>query len=219
MSSIKADSQKNINNMKKQIAKMLLSVKAVELRPEKLFTWASGIKSPIYCDNRKILSYPESRKLIKTSFSEFIKKEYPDVNTIAGVATGAIAHGVLVAEELNLPFVYVRAKAKEHGQQNLIEGKLPENAKVVVIEDLISTGGSSLAAVKALEKQNTEVLGLLAVFSYGFDISKEKFKEANCKLDTLTDYSTLSKVALEEKYINDLHVEILSDWQKKFISK
>lgn len=204
--------------MKTKLAKYLLSIKAVELRPENPFTWASGIKSPIYCDNRHTLSFPEVRNFIKKMFSDFIKQNYPDANIIAGVATGAIAHGVLVADYLGLPFVYVRPKAKEHGRQNLIEGKLPENAKIVVIEDLISTGGSSLSAVEALKETNAEVLGLIAIFSYGFDIATEKFNEANCKFDTLTNYSSLIKVAKEKKYIENKHIEILNDWREQFVS-
>ncbi len=203
--------------MKKQLAEYLLKIKAVELRPDNLFTWASGIKSPIYCDNRKTLSYPEIRTFIKKQFVEFIKKEYPNVDTIAGVATGAIAIGALVAEEMNLPFVYIRSKAKEHGQQNLIEGKLSQDANVVVIEDLISTGGSSLAAVEAIRRDKSKVLGLIAIFSYGFNISKQKFQQSECNLHTLTNYSILIDVAVAENYIKSTDLQILEEWRENFI--
>ncbi len=214
----KADAPKN-KQMKKQLANNLLKIKAVELKPENPFTWASGIKSPIYCDNRKTLSFPEVRDLIKNQFAEHIKKQYPQAEVIAGVATGAIAHGVLVAEALGLPFVYVRAKAKDHGKQNQIEGYLPENAKVVVIEDLISTGGSSVAAIEALRKNNANVLGLVAIFSYGFDKAKEKFSQANCEFSTLTNFDTLVEVAVNENYIDKTHIEFISSWRKQFVSE
>lgn len=198
------------------LAKYLLAIKAVELNPDNPFTWASGIKSPIYCDNRKTLSFPKIRTFIKKLFVRFIKQNYPDVEIIAGVATGAIAIGVLVADEMGLPFVYVRAKAKEHGKQNLIEGELAKNSKIVVIEDLISTGGSSLSAVDALRKKGY-VLGMVAIFSYGFDIAKKNFADANCKLETLTDYSTLIKVAVKNNFIEEKHIKILNDWRHNFV--
>jgi len=200
-----------------KLAEYLLKIKAVELRPENQFTWASGIKSPIYCDNRQTLSYPEIRTFIKNEFVKFINENYPNANTIAGVATGAIAIGALVAEELEMPFIYVRAKAKEHGRQNLIEGKLSDNANIVVIEDLISTGGSSIAAVEALKNAKVNVLGLIAIFSYGFNISEETFSKADCKFDTLTNYSTLIEVALKKNLIEDKHLDILTNWRENFI--
>lgn len=201
----------------KKLAEYLLSIKAVELRPEKPFTWASGIKSPIYCDNRQTLSYPEIRSYIKNKFSEYIKQNYKNVSHIAGVATGAIAIGALVADALDLPFVYVRAKAKQHGRRNLIEGKLPDNADVVVIEDLISTGGSSMAAVDALRKANANVLGLVAIFSYGFDLSEDTFKKGNCEFNTLTNYKTMLEVAVEKQYIDTKHISVLHEWRKNFV--
>lgn len=205
--------------MEKELAKQLLSIKAVELRPETPFTWASGIKSPIYCDNRKTLSFPYVRDFIKNQFCEFIRQNYPEVEVIAGVATGAIALGVLVADELNLPFVYIRSKAKDHGRQNLIEGSLDNNSKVVVIEDLISTGGSSIAAVNALKEARADVLGLVAIFSYGFEKAKNNFEKADCKYSTLTNYKTLIEVANQENYIKNEHIEILTNWRKKISSK
>lgn len=200
----------------KKLAEYLLSIKAIELSPQEPFTWASGIKSPIYCDNRRALSYPEIRTFIKKQFVEFIKKNYPNVNTIAGVATGAIAIGALIADELKLPFIYIRPKAKEHGRKNLIEGKLPPDANVVVIEDLISTGGSSIAAVNALKNENANVLGLLAIFSYGLDIAEKSFKNANCKYDTLTNYASLIEVAIEKKLLKKEYFSILDNWRKNF---
>lgn len=200
----------------KKLAEYLLSIKAIELSPQEPFTWASGIKSPIYCDNRRALSYPEIRTFIKKQFVEFIKKNYPNVNTIAGVATGAIAIGALIADELKLPFIYIRPKAKEHGRKNLIEGKLPPDANVVVIEDLISTGGSSIAAVNALKNGNANVLGLLAIFSYGLDIAEKSFKNANCKYDTLTNYASLIEVAIEKKLLKKEYFSILDNWRKNF---
>lgn len=200
----------------KKLAEYLLSIKAIELSPQEPFTWASGIKSPIYCDNRRALSYPEIRTFIKKQFVEFIKKNYPNVNTIAGVATGAIAIGALIADELKLPFIYIRPKAKEHGRKNLIEGKLPPDANVVVIEDLISTGGSSIAAVNALRNKNANVLGLLAIFSYGLKIAENSFKSANCKYDTLTNYTSLIEVAIEKKLLKKEYFSILDNWRKNF---
>jgi orotate phosphoribosyltransferase len=197
-----------------KIASALLNIKAVKLSVKEPFTWASGWKSPIYCDNRKVLSYPESRKLVYKSFASQIKAFYPDVEVIAGVATGAVAHGVLVAEELNLPFVYVRSSAKSHGLENLIEGELPERSKVVVIEDLISTGGSSIAAVEALRKAGAGVLGLLAIFSYEFDVAKENFEAAKCDFHTLSNYSTLLKEAVDSNYIEENDLELLKTWRE-----
>lgn len=200
------------------LAEKLIEIKAVELNPQNPFTWASGIKSPIYCDNRQTLSFPKIRTLIQNLFIDFIKENYPQAEIIAGVATGAIAHGILVADKMNLPFIYVRSSSKDHGRQNLIEGKFNKDAKVVVIEDLISTGGSSLLAVNALKEAGTKVLGLVAIFSYGFDIATKKFNEANCKFDTLTDFSTLIKIAVEKNYINSEELKILTEWRKNYSS-
>ncbi len=198
---------------KNKIADILLQIKAVELDTNNMFTWASGIKSPIYCDNRKILSFPDKRLVIRQEFVEYIKKFYPNVEVIAGVATGGIAHGILVADSMNLPFVYVRSKAKQHGLQSQIEGVLKKNQKVVVIEDLISTGGSSLNAVDALRTANANVLGLIAIFSYNLPVSISNFSEKNCSFHTLTDFDTLTKRATETNYIKNDDLKILNDWK------
>ena len=190
-----------MSKIEKTIAQELLQIKAIKLSPANPFTWASGWNSPIYCDNRKILSYPKTRDIIKNAFVDKIKELYGIPDVIAGVATGAIAHGVLVAELLNIPFVYVRSASKTHGLTNQIEGDLKQGQNVVVIEDLVSTGGSSLKAVEALRNAGAEVLGMLAIFSYGFDIAKENFEKANCKLNTLTNYFTLIEIAIEQNYV------------------
>jgi orotate phosphoribosyltransferase len=197
-----------------KIASILLEIKAVKLNVEEPFTWASGWKSPIYCDNRKILSYPEARKSVCKSFVSYIKEHYPDTTLIAGVATGAIAHGILVAEALNLPFVYIRAAAKSHGLENRIEGELPEHAKVTVVEDLISTGGSSIAAVEALRTAGAEVLALLAIFSYEFETAQHNFDDAKCHFHTLSNYSTLLKEALASRYIEEKDLAQLQKWRE-----
>ncbi|MBE9488137.1 MAG: orotate phosphoribosyltransferase [Bacteroidetes bacterium] len=197
-----------------QVAESLLQIKAIKLNPTNYFTWASGWHSPIYCDNRKILSYPQIRKMVARSFASFIKEKYPEATTIAGVATGAIAHGILVAEELNLPFIYVRSAPKSHGLTNQIEGEYKKGDKVVVIEDLISTGGSSLSAVEALRASEVDVLGLVAIFTYGFQTAVNNFASANCNMDTLSNYETLIDVALEEKYILQEDLETLKEWRK-----
>ncbi|MDR1983485.1 MAG: orotate phosphoribosyltransferase [Prevotellaceae bacterium] len=203
-----------MNETAKQIANSLLQIKAVKINPHRHFVWASGWNSPIYCDNRKILSYPEIRKLIYTAFAEKIKEQYADCEIIAGVATGAIAHGVLVAEMLNMPFAYVRSSPKSHGMENLIEGELTENSKVVVIEDLVSTGASSIAAVDAIRKANCKVLGMLAIFSYEFDAASQNFAAANCDLTTLCNYTTLLSEAIKYGYINAEDMEIINNWRK-----
>ncbi len=195
-------------------AEQLLRIKAIKLQPNMPFTWASGWKSPIYCDNRKTLSYPDVRKGIKTVFCRLIQEKYPDAEVIAGVATGAIAQGALVAEELGLPFIYVRSSPKGHGLENLIEGDLKPNQKVVVIEDLISTGGSSLKAVEAIRNNGSKVLGMLAIFTYEFPQATEAFKKHHVKLDTLSTYSTLLEVALETDYISSNEVETLQEWRQ-----
>jgi len=203
-----------MNELDVNIAKSLLKINAIKLNPENHFTWASGWYSPIYCDNRKVLSFPEAREQVKKAFGQRVKELYPDVEVIAGVATGAIAHGVLVAEELDLPFVYVRSAAKKHGLENLVEGEIKEGQKVVVIEDLVSTGGSSLKAVDALKERGCEVMGMLAIFSYGFNVSVENFEKAGVKLDTLTDYNVLIEQAVEMSYVKSADIETLQEWRK-----
>ena len=197
----------------KQVAKSLLQIKAIILNPEEPFVWASGWKSPIYCDNRISLSHCEVRNFIRQHLVEGILTKYGKPDVIAGVATGAIAHGVLVAQELVVPFVYVRASAKEHGRKNLIEGKVESVQSVVVIEDLVSSGKSSLAAVQALRDGGFKVNGMGAIFSYGFEHAKNSFKEANCELFTLGDYNTLMEQALETKYITKDDIELLKEWR------
>lgn len=196
----------------RQVALLLLEAKAVKLEPQHPFTWASGWKSPIYCDNRVTLSFPGTRKIIAQSFAALASKHYPNAGLIAGVATGAIAHGILVAEELQLPFAYVRASAKEHGLGNMIEGKVNPGDKVLVIEDLISTGMSSLKAVDALRNAQAEVLGMAAIFTYGFEKAKISFEEKNCNLFTLTNYYFLLEAALETGYINANDMDSLNSW-------
>ena len=198
----------------KQVAKSLLQIKAIILNPEEPFVWASGWHSPIYCDNRISLSHSEVRTFIRQHLVEGIISRYGKPDVIAGVATGAIAHGVLVAQELGLPFIYVRASAKEHGRKNLIEGNVESGQSVVVIEDLISSGKSSLAAVKALRDADFKVNGMGAIFSYGFKHAKKSFEEVNCELFTLGDYDTLIDQALETKYINREDFEILKVWRE-----
>lgn len=198
----------------KQIAEYLLQIKAIKLEPTNPFTWASGWKSPIYCDNRKTLSFPQVRTDIKKAFAKAVLAKYPDVEVIAGVATGAIALGALVADELNLPMVYIRSAAKAHGMTNMIEGDLKEGQKVVVIEDLISTGGSSLKAVQALREANCEVMGMLAIFTYGFQTAEDNFKNANCTIDTLSDYNTMIDCAQEIGYVKEEDVVQLKEWRK-----
>jgi orotate phosphoribosyltransferase len=200
------------NKYKSETAELLLKLKAIKLQPNSPFTWASGWKSPIYCDNRIILSDVISRNKIAEYFSELIKEKYNEVDVIAGVATGAIGIGVLVAQKLNLPFIYVRPEAKKHGRQNQIEGQVSEGEKIVVIEDLISTGKSSLNAVKALRKEKLDVLGMLAIFSYGFEISKSNFKNESVNLNTLSHYSELLKKAVEINYVSENDLETLEKW-------
>ena len=187
----------NYKEEAKQIAHHLLQIKAIILQPNNPFKWASGWNSPIYCDNRKTLSFPNIRTHIRIKICEIIKEKYPHVNVIAGVATGGIAIGCLIAEELGLPFIYVRSSNKEHGKQNLIEGYYDSGQSVVVIEDLISSGKSSLAAVDALREKELNVKGLISIFTYGFEISKRNFANDNIDLDTLCDYSILLKKAVE----------------------
>lgn len=202
-----------MENLDRKIAQSLLQIKAIKLQPANPFMWASGWKSPIYCDNRKTLSYPSVRNQIRDGFVEVIKQKYGMPDAIAGVATGAIAIGVLVAEAMDLPFVYVRPKPKEHGLGNVIEGEVPEGKKVVVVEDLISTGKSSLNAVEALRKANVDVLGMVAIFTYGFSLSEQNFKEANVSLSTLSNYKTLITIALETGYVEDEDIITLENWR------
>lgn len=198
----------------KKVAEILLQIKSIKLDPANPFTWASGWKSPIYCDNRKTLSFPEARTFLKADFARIIREKYPAVELIAGVATGAIAIGVLVAEELGLPFVYVRPKAKDHGLGNQIEGVLQEGQKVVVIEDLISTGNSSLNAVNALREARTMVLGMVAIFSYQFQVAENNFKESGVELTTLGNYSVLIEQAEKTGFISPEEKETLKKWRK-----
>ncbi len=191
-----------------------MQIKAIKLNVEQPFTWASGWKSPIYCDNRKTYFYPELRRIIAKGFVQTIKQYYPNVEVIAGVATGAIAYGIMVAEEMNLPYVYVRSEPKKHGLENLIEGENPKGKKVVVIEDLLSTGGSSLKVVQALRDAEAEVLGLTAIFTYQFDAAINAFKEKQCDYHTLSNYETLIKTAIEMNYVEQHHLETLSEWRK-----
>lgn len=203
-----------MQNTAKQVAEYLLQIKAIKLEPTNPFTWASGWKSPIYCDNRKTLSYPEVRTYIKKAFAEVVMEKYPEVEVIAGVATGAIAQGALVAEEMNKPMVYIRSSAKAHGMTNLIEGEIKPGQKVVVIEDLISTGGSSLKAVQALREAGCEVLGMVAIFTYGFQKAVDNFTENNCKLDTLSEYNIMIDRAQEIGYVKAEDVDQLKEWRK-----
>ncbi|MCH4896535.1 orotate phosphoribosyltransferase [Marinilabiliaceae bacterium JC040] len=198
----------------KKVAEYLLQIKAIKLQPTNPFTWASGWNSPIYCDNRKTLSYPEVRDYIRDAFAKEIEEKYGDCDVIAGVATGAIAQGVLVAQALNKPFVYIRSSAKAHGLENKIEGYYEAGQKVVVIEDLVSTGGSSLQAVEALRSAGCEVLGMMAIFTYGFPVAEDNFKKAECKLDTLSNYNSMVELALETGYIKEEDVENLKEWRK-----
>lgn len=197
-----------------KIAEFLLQIKAVKLQPKNPFTWASGWNSPIYCDNRVTLSYPSIRTYIRQGYAEAILKEFGKPDVIAGVATGGIAQGALVAQELGIPFVYVRSTSKGHGLGNQIEGHFEKGQRVVVIEDLISTGGSSLVAVNALREAGCEVKGLVAIFTYGFDLAIRNFADAECPFITLTDYDLLIEQALKENYISAADVESLKEWKK-----
>lgn len=203
-----------MNNYKKDFAKRLLDIKAIKLQPDAPFTWASGWKSPIYCDNRKTLSYPDLRSFVKQGLVNVVKERFANADAVAGVATGAIAQGALVADALNLPFCYVRSKPKDHGMGNLIEGTLPASSKVVVIEDLISTGGSSLKAVEALRQAGFEVVGMVASFTYGFPIAAEAFKKSGVELVTLSDYDHLVEVARETGYVKEGDMETLREWRE-----
>ncbi|MBR5349778.1 MAG: orotate phosphoribosyltransferase [Prevotella sp.] len=198
----------------KAFATKLLEVKAIKLQPNNPFTWASGWKSPFYCDNRKTLSFPALRNYVKQELVHNILEHFPEAEAVAGVATGAIAQGALVADALHLPFIYVRSKPKDHGMENLIEGELPKGTKVVVVEDLISTGGSSLKAVEAIRKYGCEVVGMVASYTYGFQTAKDAFEAADVKLVTLTDYEHVVAQALETGYISEADVNLLHEWRK-----
>ena len=198
-----------------KVAEFLLQIKAIKLQPENPFTWASGLKSPIYCDNRKTLSYPKIRNYIRQHFVQTINNHFPMPDLIAGVATGGIVIGVLVAQEMGLPFVYVRSEEKKHGLTNMIEGHFESGQNVVVIEDLISTGGSSLKAVEALREKGCLVKGMAAIFTYGFEESVQNFKKAKCRLETLTNYDTLIETAVKKEYINEKDLDSLKKWRQK----
>ena len=198
----------------KAFANKLLEVKAIKLQPNNPFTWASGWKSPFYCDNRKTLSFPALRNYVKQELVHNILEHFPEAEAVAGVATGAIAQGALVADALHLPFIYVRSKPKDHGMENLIEGELQPGTKVVVVEDLISTGGSSLKAVEAIRKYGCEVVGMVASYTYGFQTAKDAFEQANVQLVTLTDYDAVIETALKTGYIEEKDIPTLNEWRK-----
>ena len=200
-------------NIAAEVAKRLLQIKAIKLSPQNPFTWASGIQSPIYCDNRIILSYPESRKFVKAAFVE-CSKRFPKFDKIAGVATAGIPHGTLLADALDMPFIYVRSKAKAHGRQNQIEGALSKGEKVLVIEDLISTGNSSLKAVQALEEAGAEIVGIAAIFTYGFEKAKNAFKKGGYQMETLSNYDILINEALKTNFIEETDVQLLKNWRE-----
>ncbi len=197
-----------------KIASILLETNAVKLSPEQPFKWSSGWNSPIYCDNRVTLSYPENRKFIKIALADAIRNHFPDAELIAGVATAGIAQGALVADELSLPFAYVRPKPKEHGMGNQIEGRIENGKKVVVIEDLISTGGSSLKAVDAIRQSGAEVIGMVAIFTYGFKTADDNFDNHAVRLVTLSNYEDLVGLAIEQKYISENNLSSLQEWRK-----
>lgn len=203
-----------MEDIAKKTAEYLLQIKAIKLQPAKPFTWASGWRSPIYCDNRMTLSFPEVRSFIRDAFAAKVMQLYPDAELIAGVATGAIAHGALVADRLGLPFIYVRSGAKDHGLGNQIEGRYEKGQKVVVIEDLISTGGSSLGAVKALREAGCMVEGMIAIFTYGFSKASDAFEAEKCRLDTLSNYGVLVDMAAASGYISGDDVDTLRAWRK-----
>lgn len=203
-----------MNTLESIFAAKLLNVKAIKLQPANPFTWASGWKSPFYCDNRKTLSFPDLRTFVKVELTRTILENFPEAEAVAGVATGAIAQGALVADALGLPFAYVRSKAKDHGMANLIEGELQPATKVVVVEDLISTGGSSLKAVEALRAAGYEVVGMVASYTYGFPVAEQAFADADVKLITLTNYEAVVAEALRTGYIADDQVPMLHEWRK-----
>ena len=201
-------------DIKKQFAQKLMDIKAIKLQPNDPFTWASGWKSPIYTDNRKTLGHPSLRSFVKLELCHVIQEQFPEAEAVAGVATGAIAQGVLVAEELGLPYCYVRPKPKDHGMGNQVEGEIKKGSKVIVVEDLISTGGSSLKAVAALREYGVEVIGMVASFTYGFPVAEEAFCEAGVKLITLSNYDAVIEQAAETGYIKEEDKAVLAEWRK-----
>jgi len=202
-----------MNSLEKITAEKLLKIKAIKLQPSNPFTWASGWKSPIYCDNRKILSYPIARNFVKLELGRLILENFSDADAVAGVATGAIAPGALIADALGLPFIYIRATPKDHGLENLIEGDLKPKSKVVVVEDLVSTGSSSLKAVDAIRADGSDVVGMVAIFTYGFPVAEERFKKAQVELKTLTNYDAVLQEALRVDYIAEADLETLQEWR------
>ncbi|MBD1428467.1 MULTISPECIES: orotate phosphoribosyltransferase [Sphingobacterium] len=204
----------NLNEVEQKVAESLLQIKAIKLQPKSPFTWASGWKSPIYCDNRITLSHPAIRTYIRQKLAKLIQEEFGSVEMISGVATAGIPQGVLVAQDLGLPFTYVRSSAKDHGRQNLIEGEVVEGQRVVVVEDLVSTGKSSLQAVQALRDAGCNVVGLVSIFTYGFDEAAKNFADAKCPLFSLCNYDALIKVAVDNSYVLDSDVEFLQSWRK-----
>ncbi len=197
----------------KRIAELLLEAQAIKLSPEKPFQWSSGWFSPIYCDNRVALSFPDTRTFIKKALAELIRAKYPTAQAVVGVATGGIAQGALVADILELPFAYVRPEPKKHGMGNQIEGRLEKGQSVVIVEDLISTGGSSLKTVDALREAGIEVAGMVAIFTYGFEVAANNFAAKNVQLDTISNYNALIEVALEHQYVNETQLESLAAWR------
>lgn len=204
----------NLNEVEQKVAESLLQIKAIKLQPKSPFIWASGWKSPIYCDNRVTLSHPSIRTYIRQKLSQLIQEEFGSVDMISGVATAGIPQGVLVAQDLGLPFSYVRSSAKDHGRQNLIEGEVISGQRVVVVEDLVSSGKSSLQAVKALRDVGCNVVGLVSIFTYGLDVAAKNFAEAKCPLFSLCDYNALIKVAVEKSYVLEADIELLEQWRR-----
>ncbi|UIR57944.1 orotate phosphoribosyltransferase [Sphingobacterium sp. SRCM116780] len=203
----------NLNEVEQKVAESLLQIKAIKLQPKNPFTWASGWKSPIYCDNRITLSYPAIRTYMRQKLSKLIQEEFGSVDMISGVATAGIPQGVLVAQDLGLPFSYVRSSAKDHGRQNMIEGEVVSGQRVVVVEDLISTGKSSLIAVKALREAGCNVVGLVSIFTYGFDEAVKNFADAKCTFHSLCDYNALIEVAAKNGFIFEEDVDLLKEWR------
>jgi orotate phosphoribosyltransferase len=201
------------SNIAAQLARYLLQIKAIQLNTQTPFTWTSGWRSPVYCDNRKLLSYPEVRNFVRDGLTALVRKAFPEGKCIAGVATAGIPHGALIADVMQLPFIYVRSKPKEHGMKNMIEGDLTPGTKVVVVEDTISTGKSSLQAVADLRQAGAEVIGMVAIYNYGFDVTTDRFREAGVPLFTLTDYPALIRAATEEGYIGPEAMQTLTDWR------
>ncbi len=204
----------NKSEIEQKVAEFLLQIKAIKLQPNNPFTWASGWKSPIYCDNRITLSHPSIRTYIRQKLTSLVQEEFGSVSIVAGVATAGIPQGVLVAQELGLPFIYVRSKAKEHGTGSLIEGEFSPGQRVVVVEDLISTGKSSLQAVNALREAGCEVAGLVAIFNYGFDAAEENFKQAKCRFVTLSNYNALIEYAAKHNYVSAADLKLLVKWRE-----